>query len=296
MYYNKLLEQLSIVNTFDSRLATMINPFSPYYLCNHFYIDGNPLINPGMIGKNMIRPNTDISFIKEYDIINVEVNFFASFVSNILDKLDTKIILITGQFCNPQIVKSDLTDKVLHHKNILLWISQNPIYENSDRYMAFPYGMKYQNLETYSKMLFAHSNLKTKEILHLPLSNNTNICRLKLPLLSTINLTDFYRQIADAKFILSPIGDRDDCFRHYEAIGLGAIPISNVNPLYKNIFGSNMHYTDIDDMVNILEKNAIGCEYSEPNRDLICFAYYRDLVLSKINSIKASIIRREASS
>lgn len=293
-YYNKLVKELSAVNTFDSRLATMINPFSPYYLCHHFYIDGNPLHNPGMMGKAMILPNTDLSFIKEYDIINVEVNFFESFVKNVLDKLNKRIILITGQFCYPQLVKSDLTDKVLHHKNILLWVSQNPIYENSEKYMAFPYGIKHQHLEPYSKMLVSNSKLKTKEIVHLPLDNNTHACRLKLPVVDKVDINEFYRQIAEAKFILSPIGDRDDCFRHYEAIGLGAIPISNVNTFYRNIFGSNMHYTDIDDMVNILEKNTIDYEYSEPNRDLICFAYYRDLVLSKINSIKARISLEEA--
>ena len=43
---------------------------------------------------------------------------------------------------------------------------------------------------------------------------------------------------------LGSIGDRDDCFRHYEAIGLNTIPVSNIGFLYKRIFGDNMLYLD----------------------------------------------------
>lgn len=80
--------------------------------------------------------------------------------------------------------------------------------------------------------------------------------------------------MAEGKFILSPIGDRDDCYRHYEAIGVGTIPVSNINPFYKNIFSNNMIYTNIDEMVNMIDKESINYIYQEPNKDLICFEYY----------------------
>ena len=90
----------------------------------------------------------------------------------------------------------------------------------------------------------------------------------------------------EARYIISPIGDRDDCYRHYEAIGLGTIPIANVNKLYESIFEKNMYYCEIDDMVDILNTNHINHEYSEPNKDLICFDYYKEKLQKKIESIK----------
>jgi len=47
-----------------------------------------------------------------------------------------------------------------------------------------------------------------------------------------------------------------------------------------------MYYTDIDNMVNILNKDDIGIQYREPNKDLICFYYYKDYIYSLIDSIK----------
>ena len=84
------------------------------------------------------------------------------------------------------------------------------------------------------------------------------------------------------KFILSPIGDRDDCYRHYEAIGLGTIPVSNVNSFYKNIFSGNMIYNNIDEMVNMLDTGSTNCVYEEPNKDLICFEYYKDMIYKRL--------------
>lgn len=36
---------------------------------------------------------------------------------------------------------------------------------------------------------------------------------------------DYYRAMASTEYVLSPNGDRPDCYRHYEALLLGAIPI-----------------------------------------------------------------------
>ena len=98
----------------------------------------------------------------------------------------------------------------------------------------------------------------------------------------------YYKNMLNVKFILSPIGDRDDCYRHYEAIGLGVVPISNVNSFYKNIFTSNMIYTDIDNMVNMLNLD-FNLNYVEPNKNLICFDYYKNLIYTHIDNIKLKL-------
>jgi hypothetical protein len=99
-------------------------------------------------------------------------------------------------------------------------------------------------------------------------------------------LKEFYKKMGEAEFLLSPIGDRDDCYRHYECIGLGTIPISNIGETYKPIFNENMYYCDIDKMVTILDTGVIDCSYSMPNRDLICYDYHRDMVFNRITELR----------
>jgi hypothetical protein len=58
----------------------------------------------------------------------------------IIKKNNVKIILITSKCSLPQLFKSDKTDVCINDKNILLWISTNPIYSNNKKYMAIPSG------------------------------------------------------------------------------------------------------------------------------------------------------------
>lgn len=280
MYFERLIKELSVNNTLEKCLSTIINPFSLYYLCDHYYGDEIKKYNiPIPIHKNDLKNNKDLSKIKEGDIIHCQVNYFTEFCNDILDKIEVRFILTTGQWHLPQILKSNLSDKILMHKNVLIWISQNPIYDNNEKYIGFPYGISHFNIKEYAISLLNNVTCKkNKELIYLPINNNTNPSRRKLPILSTISSSNYYNQMANSKFILSPIGDRDDCYRHYEAIGLGTIPISNVNCFYKNIFTTNMIYTNIDEMVNMLIKASINIIYKEPNKDLICFEYYKNIV------------------
>jgi hypothetical protein len=289
MYYELLMKDLSVLIENDTLnlpkcQELIINPYSLIYMCDHYYQEELNIIN-----KNNLIINKDFSKIKDYDIIYCQVNFLSDFFYEILEKIDKKIILATGQDQNPKIFKSELTDKILKHKNISLWISQNPIYENSDKYLAFPYGLNVNSVYAYATFLYYYNNIeKPNNLIHLPLNYSTNPCRLKLPIIPKISSIDFWIQIARAKFILSPIGDRDDCFRHYEAIGLGTIPVSNVSELYKNIFTTNMIYNNIDEMANMLNQDNLDLVYKEPNKDLICHEYWKDIVYKKIEDIKSS--------
>ena len=286
IYFKNLINELEKNNTYDIQLLHIINPFSLYFLCDHFIgKEAHRFSIPIPKDKNNILISNDLSLINDYDIVHVEVYYFKYFSNEILEKINKKIILTTGQWNKPQINISDLTEKVLNHPNIVLWISQNPIYPNSKKYIAFPYGIMPKNLNSYSNMLLKNIK-KNKDISFLPIANHTNKCREQLPKLAHINIDEYYNKMAESKFIISPIGDRDDCYRHYESIGLGSIPVSNINILYKNIFGKNMYYTDIEEMVNIINTKNINTEYIEPNKDLICFFYHRDKILHYINKLK----------
>jgi hypothetical protein len=46
-----------------------------------------------------------------------------------------------------------------------------------------------------------------------------------------------------------------------------------------------MYYCDIDKMIDILNNNYIDYEYFIPNKDLICFDYYKDLIFNIKNNL-----------
>jgi len=285
-YFKKLIKNINNNINLEILYNKIVSPFSPYYLCNHFIGDEIHIYNitiPNNVNDILITNN--LSIIENYDMLYVQVNFFDIFIEYYLPRINKKIILMTGQWQFPQITLSTKTDELLKHPNILLWISQNPIYPNSSKYMEFPYGIF--NLKDYANALLNNQNSnKDNNILCLPMDNNTNMCRKKIPVLTRIKSSDMYNKIASSKFLISPIGDRDDCYRHYEAIGLGTIPISNVEKHYTTIFNDNMYYCDIDKMVNILNTNSIDYKYHDVNKDLICLDYYKDIIFNKIKFLK----------
>ena len=85
-------------------------------------------------------------------------------------------------------------------------------------------------------------------------------------------------------YTISTSGDRDDCYRHYECIGLNSIPISNIN--YKEIFGNNMIYSDINNIIKIIKYNRLPIENDKyknnTNRDILLIDYWRDKISQRL--------------
>ncbi|OEU06279.1 hypothetical protein FRACYDRAFT_255289 [Fragilariopsis cylindrus CCMP1102] len=55
---------------------------------------------------------------------------------------------------------------------------------------------------------------------------NTSHQRSNIPSGRKLDYVDYLRDISRTKYVISPDGDHPDCHRHYESIGLGAIPIT----------------------------------------------------------------------
>ena len=54
-----------------------------------------------------------------------------------------------------------------------------------------------------------------------------------------LDYATYLTRVVNTEFLISTGGDREDCYRHYEAIGLGTKPVSNINrKLYSQIFES----------------------------------------------------------
>jgi hypothetical protein len=238
-------------------------------------------------------------------VLYVQVNFFEHFCKNILPKITTQFILITGQFHLPQLHISELTELVLNNIYVTYWFSQNPIYESHPKYIAIPYGIYYEFLPNYANKLIEQNNKQNKQnnqeqnqlytLKNLYITKANHKCRNILPDVSKVDIDIYYQQLSECKFILSPIGDRPDCYRHWEAIGLGVTPITNIPSIYKSLFGKNMFYVeDTTKMCELLNDNSVlQCYSTELNKDIICVDYWKDIIQEYKSKININVFGRE---
>lgn len=291
----------------------MVTPVTPYFICNHFisseihdvvgeYSGINKYIRIKLdLKANDLLKNKNYNDIKDFDIIQVQVDYFYYFyyeVLPIIQKNNIKVVIITSQWHLGQIKRDDVTDQLLNNDNILLWISQNPIYTNNEKYMAFPYGICHTSIVDY--MDFIKSNDVNNKNKNIKLLNQSSSVHSHLPKNHIrkmfdifgknsgdhISYKDFLNNILNSEFVISTSGDRDDCFRHYECIGLNAIPISNINGGYIDIFGKNMIYSNAEDMINMINTNVVNYNYIPPNRDILTISYWVFKINEKINLLK----------
>ena len=295
-------------------LGTIINPLSGYFLCNLYlaseinpesddYVDYKHSINIPYNETDLLTTK-DYSVIKNNDIILVQVRYFDLFYNEILPTLgEKKIILITSQWAYPALSKSKQTDEVLNHKNIILWISQNPIYQHK-KYMPFPFGINMKDLSLYYSFLvkFYH---ECDEESKCTTSKNINILETNLTVYDwypenhirkkysqfgkespkRIAYIEYLNKLSRSRYIISPQGDRPDCYRNYEALGLGCRPISNLNQIYREIFQENLLYASPETMLDYIKTKHIDINFSVPERQIILFQFWRDKIISKIKQL-----------
>jgi len=291
-----------IILSNENLIEQIVTPLTPYFICNHYFsieicntwwksIDYNLEIK-----ANNLLKNRNYNDIKENDIILVQSELLYLFYVKILPIIignNIKIILITSQWQLPQIYRNNITDNLLNHKNIVLWISQNPIYENHDKYMAFPYGIRHHDLERYINYIrtIGDNYDKNKKIINEYASTYSHLgkehIRIKHEIFgkksgNKMEYTEYLEKIRRAEYVISTSGDRDDCYRHYECIGLYAIPVSNISGGYKEIFGENMIYSNAEEMINMINKNEVDKEYKRPNREILTISYWKGKIEERV--------------
>ena len=181
---------------------------------------------------------------------------------------------------------------MLDHPNVALWISQNPIYFRHPKYLPFPFGIRHTNLDRY--MRFArtnHATAKTCRMANLYATVHSHLAaghvRATHPIFGVnsglcMQYEDFLEKIAAAEFVVSTPGDRADCYRHYECIGLNAIPVSTIGREYEAIFGEDMLRMHADQLEQMLLNDASGFVYHSPNRDILAVDFWRNTIRSRL--------------
>lgn len=211
---------------------------------------GNPLLSPELLSAN--------------DTLCVENDYFDNFKYVYLPRLKVPIYLFTFQEHLPALSDSSIIDNPL----IIKWFCQNAFHPKQ---IPLPFGLDKRKLPEYQKV-YNSPILKSTIIKLLPLSK-THTSRE--PLVdckeNRLNVSQYYQELSSSLYTISPRGDRPDCYRHWEAIGLGTIPICNC-------YGYQIRSMEVSEMLAINQRE-LEKSYEEPVREMVLVKYWESFIM-----------------
>mmetsp|Transcript_60028 Transcript_60028/g.147547 ORF Transcript_60028/g.147547 Transcript_60028/m.147547 type:complete len:422 (-) Transcript_60028:408-1673(-) len=203
--------------------------------------------------------------VRRNDTIFVSHWTLKEFVEDFLPLINVDVVIISTAFymSYPKWVGPHYGRAITEHPHVLKWFTTDVAnytggMQDHPKVSSFPLGLKpdrpgtnvdYRNpLQSYrTAFLRYHQNVtststtitqqrhrrrKPIKIFAGPLGDTTpkrkDIPRTK----EKMNYTEYLETLAASQYVLSPDGDHPDCYRHYEAIGLGTIPITQLDPKY----------------------------------------------------------------
>ena len=214
----------------------------------------------------------DVKDLQPYDTLFVHQYDMKQFVDEFLDKLSVDIVVLTEH--EPKFDPAD-TERVLENPRVVYVFSQNP-WKVHPKLKGLPQGIARlwdanddgpKVFQSYvQKTLEPSFNKSTEVFLSFFTIRNNRRKRRGIPKGPRRQPEDFYRHLMEARFVFSPDGDRPDCLRHWEAIGLGTVPITQLKPeLYGFVEGAVFEYGgpwDVDEIPKLLT-------YQRPDQRLI---------------------------
>lgn len=73
-----------------------------------------------------------------------------------------------------------------------------------------------------------------------------------------LGFSDYLKRLHRSRYVVAPNGDRPECYRHWEAIGLGTIPLTQLDePSYPHFRGSGLvfNYSNVNESVETLARS-----------------------------------------
>jgi hypothetical protein len=107
-------------------------------------------------------------------------------------------------------------------------------------------------------------------------SRTTNPQRLSIPRGPKVNVEKYLRGMHASKYILSPDGDRPECYRHYEAIGMETMPITQLEKSTHIYLQGNAIFNNSQWNLTILEASLLPSP--TVNQRLIFEEYWMEYV------------------
>lgn len=214
--------------------------------------------------------------VQANDTIFVPKKLLDSFVLQSLPNLTQPFVLLSGQDGNfrqkrMHKLKARL---MLNHTLVLKWFMENPIpllkKVSSDKIAPLPFGLQKFNYnprekpspaDMFRKAFLKHLKEpinKTRDIFYGYISPYTNPNRTKVPAGEKLPLDKYYDELAASRFVVSPAGDRMDCYRNYEALAFGAVPITELRPRHHGHLSDGPVLFETASYTNLSEVDLMG--------------------------------------
>lgn len=249
----------------------------------------------GTFSKEELKVSRDAFLLEEGDTIFVSYYTLDKFVADFLPVINTSFVLISTPRGDVPVVKKSTSQKIVENPFLLRWFATNiGKFTGGKEYhplvSPFPLGLKsnvgsrefQQPIPHYKKAFLEFWNTssvnKKQRIFAGQLSKTSNF-RKNIPSGPRLPYQKYLREIANSEYVISPDGKHPDCHRHYEALGLGAVPITQMNPyLYSHLNDGPVIFNnsewDLKELEKILPSNITV------NRNMIFEEYWMEHVES----------------
>eukprot|EP00957_Ditylum_brightwellii_P211824 15366643-Ditylum_brightwellii.AAC.1 len=241
-------------------------------------IDKKYLTWKGEPKEKILYDPSDATKLADDDTLFVSYAKIEEFTMDFLPYINTTFVLITTPFHILYPAGIDLlAPNITSNKHLLQWFATNiGNYTGGHQFhplvSPFPLGLKphmgsrpFQHPIPYYREIFLKTMNDTEEMTMKKIS-----CLLDIYLALT--------RIARSRYVISPNGDHPDCHRHYEALGLGAIPITQLDPyLYSHLKEGPIIYGN--DNWNLTElTSTLTLPAPKVNRNIIFEEYWMEYV------------------
>ena len=253
------------------RMARWVYPFRPHsnVTYNNWKHDDCNAVNPNKLLRT-------ISQLSENDTIYVLHTRLRHFVEQLkLEELLVDIVVISGQWALVALNEQEDIDYVVAHPRVICWFIQNLDVYGGNNYnntglkrhpkvYPFPYGIQERSLMMEKpKQLFME---QYKDAFMMALTRDDaddgNTSAMAVPRIYAGHLRSlgsrkgmdvtkklergqFYAVLSQHDYVLSPDGDRPECYRHYEALGLGTVPLTQLDyNVHRHFIGTGLIFNN----------------------------------------------------
>lgn len=228
----------------------IVTPFTPFVLCDFYLASEISRYRLSRLNLRAIElsPKT-VRRMRHGSVLYVEVDQLQRFVSRLLPRIDHQFILITGKWNLPGLSVTPEVLRLSESPHLLAWYSQNQTHSGLN-IRPFPYGVRLDDAAVIHSLMNEASSVKSLDVfvpyatVHGHLEDRVKRLRMDLRPLASPELPhrEYLAQIAKARFVISPPGDRPDTYRHWESIALGAVPITTPIPGFRKLFGESIAF------------------------------------------------------
>jgi hypothetical protein len=140
----------------------------------------------------------------------------------------------------------------------------------------WPYGSNPKKLTEFKDELLRKAPTRDNLIYLSGFSRTTNPQRLDIPRGPKVGVEKYLGDMHASRYVISPDGDRPECYRHYEAIGLGTMPISQLDERTHSHLEGNVIFNN--SMWNLTVLEATLPQKPQVNQRLVFEEYWMEYV------------------